>query len=114
MRTLLRPLHFLEITQPYLADRATSVPVLDRCPQHLSSNCSESRNWSPSTRLLVLRRRMVDGLDAETYFGSCGNDVGDVRGLCSARRPNGMPPCEVALGFGLDEGFSQDEVPTLP
>ena len=48
----------------------------------------------------------------ETSFGSCGNDVGDVRGLCSATRPNGMPPCEVALGFGLVEGFSQDEVPT--
>ena len=48
----------------------------------------------------------------ETSLESCGNDVGDVRGLCSARRPNGMPPCEVALGFGLVEGFRKDGVPT--
>ena len=48
----------------------------------------------------------------ETSFESSGNDVGDVRGLCSARRPNGMPPCEVALEFGLVEGFSKEEVPT--
>ena len=45
-----------------LADRATSLPVMDRFPYHLSCNCWESRNWSPSTGLLVLRRRMVDGL----------------------------------------------------
>ena len=47
-----------------------------------------------------------------TSFESCASDVGDVRGLCSATRPHSMPPCEVALGFGLVEGFSQDEVPT--
>ena len=33
----------------------------------------ESRNWSPNTGLLVLRRRVVAGLDE-----SCLNDVGDV------------------------------------
>ena len=48
----------------------------------------------------------------ETSFESSGNDVEDVRGPCSARRPNSMPPCEVALEFGLVEGFSKDEVPT--
>ena len=33
-----------------------------------------------------------------------------VRGLCSARRPNNMPPC--GLRLGLVGGFSKDEVPT--
>ena len=47
----------------------------------------------------------------ETSFESCGNDVGDVRGLCSARRPNSVAPCEVALGFELVEGFRKDQVP---
>ena len=28
-----------------------------------------------------------------------------VRGLCSTNRPNSMPPCGVALVFGLVEGF---------
>ena len=40
--------------------------------------CSEPRNWSPSTGLLVLRRRMVAELYAESLVESCGNDVGDV------------------------------------
>ena len=52
-----------------LADRATSLPVLDRCPYHLSSYCSESRNWSPSTGLLVLRCRTVDGLKWRLLLG---------------------------------------------
>ena len=41
-------------------------------------HCSESRNWSPSNGLLVLRRRVVAGLDVESSVESCGNDVGDV------------------------------------
>ena len=35
----------------------------------------ESRNWSPSTGLLGLRRRIVAGLDVESSVESCSNDV---------------------------------------
>ena len=37
-------------------------------------------------------------------------DEVSIRGLCAARRPNSVPPCGVALGFGLVEGFCKDGV----
>ena len=44
----------------------------------LPVNCYESRNWSPSSGLLVLQRRLVAGLDVESSVESCVNDVGKV------------------------------------
>ena len=40
-----------------------------------------SRIWSPNNGKLVLRRRVIAGLDKESSDVSCGNDVGDVLAL---------------------------------
>ena len=40
-----------------------------------------SRNWFPNTGMILLRRRVVAGLDQGSSDVSCGNDVGDVLAL---------------------------------
>ena len=62
-----------------LANLATYLPVPARSPQFnfVFWVCVEARNWFPSGGLLVLRRRLVAGLEEESSV-SCVNDVGDV------------------------------------
>ena len=53
-------------------------PSCTRFSVKSSNHPGRSRNRFSCTGLLVLRRRMVAGLDVESSVESCGNDVGDV------------------------------------
>ena len=73
MLTLFRP-H--EIPQPFWqilrqVSRAGSIFLF------LFSGCSEPRNWSPSIRLRVLRRRIGADLTVESSVESRDGNVGD-------------------------------------
>ena len=63
-----------------LANLATSLPIPVQCPyfKFLFWVSVRSRVWLPSGDVLVLRPRVVAGLDEESSVETCGKDVGDV------------------------------------
>ena len=64
------------------------------------SDCWESRNWSPSTGLLVLRRRVIAGLDVESSDESCGNDVGE-KLVVELEEPVDNPGTTIGTSFSV-------------
>ena len=63
-----------------------------------------SRNWFPSGELLVLRRRVVAGLDEWSSVVSCGDDGGDVLAV-EVEQPDDNPRTAIGTYFSVLHRF---------